>query len=129
MAEVQARFDLPDSPNPLALGECHHFQLETLALCHEGCSWRDRAIDTLDAAGIDRNIAYLSRSYAGQFSALMADLAIAPFTTGAPQMIVPCTGDRIFGQVQDHEVLATVSGVRSGVGRRIGISSNVSSIL
>ncbi len=33
-----------------------------------------------------------------------ADLAIAPFTTGKPQMIVPCTGDRIFGQVQDHEV-------------------------
>ncbi len=33
-----------------------------------------------------------------------ADLAIAPFTSGKPQMIVPCTGDRIFGQVQDHEV-------------------------
>jgi uncharacterized protein (DUF169 family) len=33
-----------------------------------------------------------------------ADLAIAPVTTGKPQMIVPCTGDRIFGQVQDHEV-------------------------
>lgn len=33
-----------------------------------------------------------------------ADLAIAPVITGEPQMIVPCTGDRIFGQVQDHEV-------------------------
>jgi len=33
-----------------------------------------------------------------------ADLAIAPVLTGRPQMIVPCTGDRIFGQVQDHEV-------------------------
>lgn len=33
-----------------------------------------------------------------------ADLAIAPVVTGKPQMIVPCTGDRIFGQVQDHEV-------------------------
>lgn len=33
-----------------------------------------------------------------------ADLAIAPVTSGEPQMIVPCTGDRIFGQVQDHEV-------------------------
>ncbi len=33
-----------------------------------------------------------------------ADLAIAPFLSGEPQMIVPCTGDRIFGQVQDHEV-------------------------
>jgi uncharacterized protein (DUF169 family) len=33
-----------------------------------------------------------------------ADLAIAPVLTGKPQMIVPCTGDRIFGHVQDHEV-------------------------
>jgi len=33
-----------------------------------------------------------------------ADLAIAPKTTGEAQMIIPCTGDRIFGQVQDHEV-------------------------
>ncbi len=33
-----------------------------------------------------------------------ADLAIAPVTTGEAQMIVPCTGDRIFGHVQDHEV-------------------------
>jgi uncharacterized protein (DUF169 family) len=33
-----------------------------------------------------------------------ADLAIAPMLKGEPQMIVPCTGDRIFGQVQDHEV-------------------------
>lgn len=33
-----------------------------------------------------------------------ADLAVAPLTTGKPQMVVPCTGDRVFGQVQDHEV-------------------------
>jgi len=33
-----------------------------------------------------------------------ADLAIAPVVTGEPQMIVPCSGDRIFGQVQDHEI-------------------------
>ncbi|MDA0999229.1 MAG: DUF169 domain-containing protein [bacterium] len=33
-----------------------------------------------------------------------ADLAIAPHLTGEPQMIIPCSGDRIFGQVQDHEV-------------------------
>jgi len=33
-----------------------------------------------------------------------ADIAIAPFIDGEPQMVVPCTGDRIFGQVQDHEI-------------------------
>jgi len=33
-----------------------------------------------------------------------ADLAIAPVLSGEPQLVVPCTGDRIFGQVQDHEI-------------------------
>ncbi len=33
-----------------------------------------------------------------------SDIAIAPFTTGEPQMVIPCSGDRIFGQVQDHEI-------------------------
>jgi uncharacterized protein (DUF169 family) len=33
-----------------------------------------------------------------------ADLAIAPVLSGQPQMVVPCSGDRIFGQAQDHEM-------------------------
>ncbi len=33
-----------------------------------------------------------------------ADVAIAPMIKGEPQMIVPCSGDRIFGQAQDHEL-------------------------
>lgn len=33
-----------------------------------------------------------------------ADVAIAPVIKGEPQMVVPCSGDRIFGQVQDHEI-------------------------
>lgn len=33
-----------------------------------------------------------------------ADIAIAPMIKGEPQMIVPCSGDRIFGQAQDHEL-------------------------
>lgn len=49
-----------------------------LALCHDGCSWRDMALDGLDSAGIEKNIAYLSQTYAGQLSAILADLAIAP---------------------------------------------------
>lgn len=44
----------------------------------------------------------LSSEFRGRLDC--ADLAIAPVTTGEPQMIVPCTGDRIFGQVQDHEM-------------------------
>ena len=44
----------------------------------------------------------LSSEFRGRIDC--ADVAIAPVVTGNPQMIVPCTGDRIFGQVQDHEV-------------------------
>jgi uncharacterized protein (DUF169 family) len=33
-----------------------------------------------------------------------ADIAIAPAITREPQMIVPCSGDRIFAQVQDDEL-------------------------
>ncbi len=33
-----------------------------------------------------------------------ADTAIAPYLEQRPQMVVPCAGDRIFGQIQDHEV-------------------------
>lgn len=33
-----------------------------------------------------------------------ADLAIAPVLSGEPKMVVPCSGDRIFAQAQDHEM-------------------------
>lgn len=49
----------------------------------------------------------LSSEFRGRIDC--ADVAIAPVTTGKPQMIVPCTGDRIFGQVQDHEVAFSFS--------------------
>lgn len=33
-----------------------------------------------------------------------ADLAIAPVKSGRPQVILPCYGDRVFGQTQDDEM-------------------------
>ncbi|WP_419878346.1 DUF169 domain-containing protein [Brevibacillus centrosporus] len=33
-----------------------------------------------------------------------ADIAIKPLQTGEPQVIVPCYGDRLFAQTQDHEM-------------------------
>lgn len=33
-----------------------------------------------------------------------ADIAIKPLQTGEPQVIVPCYGDRVFAQTQDHEM-------------------------
>lgn len=70
--------------------------------------------DTIVIYGNSAQIMRLGQAYLWKLGGTMnsefrgridcADLAIAPFTTGKPQMIVPCTGDRIFGQVQDHEI-------------------------
>lgn len=38
-----------------------------------------------------------------------ADIVIRTSRTGQPQVILPCLGDRIFGQTQDHEMAFTLS--------------------
>jgi uncharacterized protein (DUF169 family) len=37
-----------------------------------------------------------------------ADIVIRTYQTGKPQVILPCLGDRIFGQTQDHEMAFTL---------------------
>ncbi len=37
-----------------------------------------------------------------------ADIVIRTWRTGAQQVILPCLGDRIFGQTQDHEMAFTI---------------------
>jgi len=37
-----------------------------------------------------------------------ADIVIRTARTGKPQVILPCLGDRIFGQTQDHEMAFTI---------------------
>lgn len=43
-----------------------------------------------------------------------ADIVIRTAQTGEPQFILPCLGDRIFGQVQDHEMVFTTPWARIG---------------
>ncbi len=50
-----------------------------LAVSTPGCSWRERAVESLDGAGIDHRIAYTSQHCNGQAAAVLADLAVAPF--------------------------------------------------
>lgn len=50
-----------------------------LAVARQGCAWRAMALATLDRAGIDYRVAYMSEHCAGQEAALLADLAVAPF--------------------------------------------------
>ncbi|HXG17394.1 MAG TPA: uroporphyrinogen decarboxylase family protein [Calidithermus sp.] len=37
-----------------------------------------------------------------------ADIIVTTLQTGQPQVILPCSGDRIFGQTQDHEMAFTI---------------------
>ena len=44
----------------------------------------------------------LASSFEGR--AVCADIIVTTMQTGEPQVILPCSGDRIFGQTQDHEM-------------------------
>ncbi len=48
----------------------------------------------------------ISSSFSGRMDC--ADLIVTPIVTGQPQVIMPCYGDRIFGQTQDHEMAFSV---------------------
>ena len=37
-----------------------------------------------------------------------SDIIVTTLLTGEPQVIMPCSGDRIFGQTQDHEMAFTI---------------------
>jgi MtaA/CmuA family methyltransferase len=37
-----------------------------------------------------------------------SDIIVTTMLTGEPQVILPCSGDRIFGQTQDHEMAFTI---------------------
>jgi MtaA/CmuA family methyltransferase len=41
-----------------------------------------------------------------------ADIIVTTMLTGEPQVIMPCSGDRIFGQTQDHEMAFTMPWAR-----------------
>ncbi len=50
-----------------------------LALAYPGCAWRRTALDALDRLDLPYRIAYSCEQCAGQESAMIADLAVAPF--------------------------------------------------
>jgi uncharacterized protein (DUF169 family) len=49
---------------------------------------------------------YLTSKFSGRLDC--ADICIETIKTGNPQVILPCYGDRVFGQTQDHEMAITL---------------------
>lgn len=57
---------------------------------------------------------YLTSSFSGRLDC--ADICIETIRTCRPQVILPCYGDRVFGQTQDHEMAMTIpAGVEEDV--------------
>ncbi|HEV8309720.1 MAG TPA: uroporphyrinogen decarboxylase family protein [Methylomirabilota bacterium] len=54
----------------------------------------------------------LTSSFEGR--AVCADIIVTTMQTGEPQVILPCSGDRIFGQTQDHEMAFTIPWAKMG---------------
>ena len=52
----------------------------------------------------------LASSFEGR--AVCADIIVTTMQTGEPQVILPCSGDRIFGQTQDHEMAFAIPWAR-----------------
>jgi DNA-binding transcriptional LysR family regulator len=62
-----------------ALGGCAHLREPLpVSLWEEGCAWRAGALEALGREGRNYRVAYMSAHTAGQRSAIMADLAVAP---------------------------------------------------
>ncbi|MGH7358005.1 MAG: uroporphyrinogen decarboxylase family protein, partial [Candidatus Rokuibacteriota bacterium] len=52
----------------------------------------------------------LASSFQGRI--VCADIIVTTMETGQPQVILPCSGDRIFGQTQDHEMAFAIPWAR-----------------
>jgi DNA-binding transcriptional LysR family regulator len=62
-----------------AKGGCAHLRDPLpVSLWEEGCAWRASALDALGKQGRNYRVAYMSAHTAGQRSAILADLAVAP---------------------------------------------------
>ncbi|ENT05828.1 LysR family transcriptional regulator [Brucella sp. 63/311] len=51
-----------------------------LSIWEEGCAWRANALQALEKSGRPYRVAYMSSHSTGQSAAILADLAIAPFS-------------------------------------------------
>jgi len=54
-----------------------------VSVWEEGCSWRLSGLSSLEKAGIDHRVAFMSAHISGQRAAILADLAVAPIPISA----------------------------------------------
>jgi len=81
-----------------------------VSVWEEGCSWRSSALSSLEAAGIDYRVAFMSAHLSGQRAAILADLAVAPIPVSC------CVNDIV--EVTEKDGLPKLS--TYGVGMLLG---------
>jgi DNA-binding transcriptional LysR family regulator len=88
-----------------AKGGCAHLKEPMpISVWEEGCAWRAAALEALGREGRNYRIAYMSAHTAGQRSAIMADLALAPL----PRSFI--TGDMVeLGQEHGMPIIGDYS--------------------
>ncbi len=59
-------------------GSAHLRKPLPVSVWEEGCAWRADALEALGREGVEYRVAYMSAHTAGQRSAILADLAVAP---------------------------------------------------
>src|SRR5260370_4999371 len=101
----------------LAPGEYHRVLVAPLDRAtfepHVGCVYaHTRQVMRLTQAALWKRGGRLPSSFEGR--AACADIIVTTMRSGDPQVILPCSGDRIFGQTQDHEMAFSLPCERMG---------------
>jgi DNA-binding transcriptional LysR family regulator len=68
------------------------------------CTWRARALEALEQAGIPYRIAYSSQHYVGQVAAVLADLAVAPVPKSVIEGELVAVDERVLPVIGHYEI-------------------------
>lgn len=85
-------------------GEAHLRRPVPLAVSDTTCSWRTKAMETLDHAGIPYRVAYSSQHYVGQVAAVLADLAVAPLPKSVIEGELVPIDERLLPPIGSYEI-------------------------
>lgn len=85
-------------------GEAHLRRPVPLAVSGTTCSWRVRAMESLDRHGVAYRVAYSSQHYVGQVAAVLADLAVAPLPASVIDGELTAIDETILPMIGHYEI-------------------------
>ena len=85
-------------------GDAHLRRPVPLAVSGTTCSWRVRAMESLDRHGVAYRVAYSSQHYVGQVAAVLADLAVAPLPASVIDGELTAIDESILPMIGHYEI-------------------------